>query len=231
MISADNIIFVSGCGHSGSTLLASILDAHPKIYTIKRETNWFNNYKNTDDIIEQEYVFEKNKEETIFYGKDILLEKTCTHVHSIPIINKKFPNSKHILVIRNPLDVCASLFKRYLDIDRAVDRWNISNEFILTHISIDNCHLVRYELLVTAPKKELAEVCTFLNMEYSDDLLNFYTRDIQFDGYDDVPHRINQINAPISNFNGKYKHIFSKQQTDYVLNNTHKIGKIFGYNV
>lgn len=230
MISADNIIFVSGCGHSGTTLMAAILDSHPKIYTIKRETNWFNNYKNTDNIINQEYAFEKNKEETRFYGKEILLEKTCTHVHSIPIINKKFPNSKHILVIRNPLDVCASLYERFLDIDRAIDRRNISNEFILTHISSDNCHLVRYELLVTAPKKELAEVCAFLNMEYSDDLLNFYTRDIQFE-YSEVKQRNTQIKNPISNFNGKYKHIFSKQQTDYVLNNTHKIGKIFGYNV
>ena len=229
MISADNIIFVSGCGHSGSTLLASILDAHPKIYTIKRETNWFNNYKNTDDIIEQEYVFEKNKEETIFYGKDILLEKTCTHVHSIPIINKKFPNSKHILVIRNPLDACASLHERFLDIDQAIDRWNISNEFILTHISSDNCHLVRYELLVTAPKKELAEVCTFLNMEYSDDLLNFYTRDIQFE-CSEVEHRNTQIKTPITNFDGKYKDIFSEQQINHILDKTQKIRKIFGYN-
>ena len=229
MISADNIIFVPGCGHSGSTLLASILDAHPKIYTIKRETNWFNNYKNTDDIIEQEYVFEKNKEETIFYGKEILLEKTCTHVHSIPIINKKFPNSKHILVIRNPLDACTSLYERFLDIDQAIDRWNISNEFILTHISSDNCHLVRYELLVTAPKKELAEVCTFLNMEYSDDLLNFYTRDIQFE-YSEVKQRNTQIKNPISNFDGRYQDVFSKQQINHILDKTQKIRKIFGYN-
>ena len=229
MISADNIIFVSGCGHSGTTLLASILDANPKIYTIKLETNWFNNYKNTDDIIEQEYAFEKNKEETIFYGKEILLEKTCTHVHSIPIINKKFPNSKHILVIRNPLDACTSLYERFLDIDQAIDRWNISNEFILTHISSDNCHLVRYELLVTAPKKELAEVCTFLNMEYSDDLLNFYTRDIQFE-YSEVKQRNTQIKNPISNFDGRYQDVFSKQQINHILDKTQKIRKIFGYN-
>ena len=74
-ISKDQIIFISGCGHSGTTVLLAIVDSHPKIYAIKRETNWFNNYQCVDSIIKQEYDFEKNKPETLFYKKEIFKMK------------------------------------------------------------------------------------------------------------------------------------------------------------
>ena len=65
-ITDDCVIFISGCGHSGTTVLSAIMDSHPKIYTVRRETNWFNNYQCNDLIIRQEYEFEKNKEEPSF---------------------------------------------------------------------------------------------------------------------------------------------------------------------
>ena len=148
-ISDDRILFVSGCGHSGTTLLAVILNNHPKIYTIKRETNWFNNYLTDEPIIRQEYLFEKNKEETKFYGKDIVLEKTPNHVFSVDLIDQCFPNCNHIFITRNPLDTCASLFKRYQNLDQAINRWNYCNQCVLTHSTNKSCWVVRYENLIT----------------------------------------------------------------------------------
>lgn len=40
-ISGRNFIFIAGCGHSGTTLLASRLSGHPDCYLVGRETAIF----------------------------------------------------------------------------------------------------------------------------------------------------------------------------------------------
>ena len=229
-ITNDYVIFISGCGHSGTTLLSTMMDSHPKIYTIRRETNWFNNYQCTDPIVQQEYEFEKHKEETQFYKKEIILEKTPNHIFSIPLIRKHFPNSRHIFIARNPLDTCASLYRRYDNIDMAVDRWNNANYFLLTHVLNDWAHMIRYEELVTDPDKHLTMICQFLGIEYSDKMLDYYQSDIKFSGSDpNTVKRNTQIKQPLTNCNGIYQSIFSQQQIEYVLDKTRKISQILNY--
>jgi hypothetical protein len=229
-IADDRVIFISGCGHSGTTVLSAIMDSHPKIYTVRRETNWFNNYQCNDLIIRQEYEFEKNKEETQFFKKEIILEKTANHIFSVPLIRKYFPNSQHIFIVRNPLDTCASLYCRYNDIDMSVDRWNNANYFVLTHAVNDWAHMLRYEDLVTTPGIQLTKICQFLNIEYSNDMLSYYQTDISFPSSDPVIIKRNkQIKQPLTNHNGGYRSIFSQHQIDYVLEKTRKISQILGY--
>ena len=229
-ITNDRIIFISGCGHSGTTVLLAIMDSHPKIYGIKRETNWFDNYQCVDNIIKQEYEFEKNKPETLFLKKEILAEKTPNHVFSVPLINRYFPNSQHVFIIRNPLDVCASLYKRYNDLDWAVNRWNNANHFVLSHLTMDSTWLIRYEDLVTDSVTELTKLCAFLNLEYDNNLLNFYQRNIVMEANDAIMQKRNtQIKQKLTDHNNNYKDTLSSNQVDYILNRTIKLRQIFGY--
>ena len=229
-ISKDQIIFISGCGHSGTTVLLAIVDSHPKIYAIKRETNWFNNYQCVDSVIKQEYDFEKNKPETLFYKKEILAEKTPNHIFSVPVINRFFPNSQHIFIIRNPLDVCASLYKRYNDLDRAIDRWNNANHFVLSNLITESAWLIKYENLVNDSVTELQKLCSFLNLDYCDSMLNFYQNNIVIEVNDAIMQKRNtQIKQKLSDHNNNYKDTLSDNQVAYVLEQTRKLRQVFGY--
>ena len=232
-ISNDQVLFVSGCGHSGTTLLSIILDSHPKIYTIKRETNWFNNHLCDEPIIQQEYLFEKNKQEVKFYGKDIILEKTANHVFNTDLINQYFPNCNHIFITRNPLDNCASLFQRYNNLDQAINRWNYSNQFVVTHSVEKSCWVVRYENLITNTQQELEMLCSFLKLDYASEMLNFYSKNTKFyinEVDNDIAIKRNQqVSRPIYNTIGAYQQVLSPQQIEYVLQKTQKLRQILGY--
>ena len=232
-ISNDQVLFVSGCGHSGTTLLSIILNSHPRIYTIKRETNWFNNYQADEPIICQEYLFEKNKEETKFYGKDIILEKTPNHVFSVELIDQCFPNCNHIFIVRNPLDTCASLFQRYKNIDQAINRWNYSNQCVLNHSTKKSCWVVRYENLITNTQQELEILCNFLKLDYTNEMLNYHSAGVEFHTHevnDKIKTKRNQqVSQPIYNTIDNYQQILSDQQIKYVLEKTQKIRQVLGY--
>jgi len=229
-ISSDRVLFVSGCGHSGTTLLSIILDSHPKIYTIKRETNWFNNHLCDEPIIQQEYLFEKNKDEVKFYSKDIILEKTANHVFSVELINQYFPNCNHVFITRNPLDACASLFQRYQNLDQAINRWNYSNQCVLTHSTEKYCWLVRYENLITHTQQELEMLCRFLKLDYANEMLNYHSTGARFMAIDEITNKRNQqVSQPIYNTIGSHKQILDNQQINYVLEKTQKIRQILGY--
>jgi len=229
-ISDDQVLFVSGCGHSGTTLLSTILDSHPKIYTIKRETHWFNNHQIDEPIICQEYLFEKNKEETKFYSKDIILEKTANHVFSVELINQYFPNCNHIFITRNPLDTCASLFKRYQNLDQAINRWNYSNQCVLTHSIKKSCWVVRYENLITNTQQELEILCNFLKLDFTNKMMNYHSLGVKFQADDEITIKRNQqVSRPIYNTIGNHRQILDNHQIDYVLQKTQKLRQILGY--
>jgi hypothetical protein len=230
LITTDKIFFISGCGHSGTTVLAAILDAHPKLYTIKRETTWFSNFGNNSELIKKEYEFEKNKEETLFLKKEFLVEKTANHVFQVPLINRYFTNAQHIFVVRNPFDVCASLYQRYNDLDRAINRWIDSNHFVVQHSIHQWAYLVRYEQLVSNQQQQLEKLCKFMNIEYTSELLNFYKRDIQFEAHDAIYQKRNlQIKQPLSDYNNNFSSILDNTQINYIKDRTEKTRTILGY--
>ena len=100
-------IFIVGCGHSGTSILLSVLSNHPRFYT----------------IIPESYIFHKNEyhrskilrmwvQKAYDNNKHILLEKTPSHCLKVRQILQTFVSPKIIAVIRDGRDVCCSLKKK-----------------------------------------------------------------------------------------------------------------------
>ena len=96
------------------------------------------------------------------------------------IINKIFPASKFIHIIRDGRDVASSVLSRPwgpTDIIQAAEWWR-------DHVRLGRCMgsilgdarytEIKYEDLVTKPESELMRICSFLGEEYSCDMLNYY---------------------------------------------------------
>ncbi|MEA3643573.1 MAG: FkbM family methyltransferase [Lamprobacter sp.] len=90
-LDAVEMIFVVGCGHTGTTLMATILGESDAIHTIKRETEWFLHGQDFSTELRQE------REQAIAAGKRCLLEKTPRHVYRYAKITAAFPNAKFVI--------------------------------------------------------------------------------------------------------------------------------------
>lgn len=81
----------------------------------------------------------------------------------------EFPHARFVFLVRNPLDVVASLMRNpeigYADLNKAVWRWkNSVRAFHHLREAGRNLHVVRYEDLVAAPEHQLAEVAGFIGL-------------------------------------------------------------------
>ena len=95
---------------------------------------------------------------------------------------------------------------------------------------MDSTWLIRYEDLVTDSVTELTKLCAFLNLEYDNNLLNFYQRNIVMEANNAIMQKRNtQIKQKLADHNNNYKDTLSSNQVDYILNHTIKLRQIFGY--
>lgn len=116
--------------------------------------------------------FFKNKEKR--WGEKTLLEWT-----NIPTFLKMYPNSKALHIIRDPRDVIAS-FKnvtfepgnRYLDaIFSCMHSMDTCTTF-KRELPKERYYHVAYESLVSNPEHELEKICNFLEIKYSDSMMD-----------------------------------------------------------
>ena len=115
------LALITGCGHTGTTLLARMMGVHSMIYNPPYETNIFLAYNvlQWDDLLELHFSKAKETKEEC----RILLEKTPRHIWHVDYINSVVPTAKVILMTRNGRDVVASLYERTGDIDSAILRY------------------------------------------------------------------------------------------------------------
>lgn len=143
--------------------------------------------KNLEDLEEDMSYLEFCK---AFYfqflnGKDksqvnTIVDKQLKYPFYIPEIQRISPDSKFIFLVRDPRDNVITCQKRklgrHLNTPYQASYWNnyFSN---LTNDRLENVTtflLVKYENLVNSPEQELKRICTFLNIVYNDNMLNFH---------------------------------------------------------
>jgi len=92
----DGFGFVAGCGHSGTTLLASKLGLHPDVLLISRESNLFLPERGLRlaRVIAEEWLAFARQED-----RRVVLEKSPKHVHCLHRIRRLLPG---VRVIVNP---------------------------------------------------------------------------------------------------------------------------------
>jgi hypothetical protein len=109
------------------------------------------------------------------------LEKTPEHLRRINTIEKLVEDAKFIHIVRNGIDVIASLYEmtqKYpeiwgepRDLERYINRWETDILISSYHLHKPNHFLVRYEDLVANTPAVLAKVCQFMDVSYEGSML------------------------------------------------------------
>ena len=232
-----NLISISGCGHSGTTLTATVLGAHKNLLLIPTETSMF-----LDGLYDiNNFIFNNYS-----YKKTGVIEKTPNHVYVLDKIKQEYPNTKFILNIRDPRDVASSLYSRFDDWNRSIDRLKKDFDYIKKFYLLG--HLVKYEDIVYNFENTFIDICKYLNIDFDENMLKYY--EYAPNWYDvKEPRNINdsdkayvngqptnnqirrswQVKQPLFDGTGRWKKELSSSQIEDVVNNVGEVANFFGY--
>lgn len=119
-------------------------------------------------------------------GKSRIGAKFPMHYSQTPLLLEWYPDCRLVHTVREPRAVYASQAAKYLVPEASRPRrwWERARQFV--HINIqtswtarlhrqlcghENYRLVRYEDVIAHPRRELGRLCDFLELTYSDDML------------------------------------------------------------
>jgi hypothetical protein len=227
------LISVSGAGHSGTTLLASMVGSHPDVHLITWETGWF---LGEDDF---EYPISELKQ-FLKDGVSVVVEKTPRHMYHIDKIAKTINGTKFLVTIRNPLDLVSSLLLRYQDWDRALERVLEDFEALEAIEGRDDVLFVHYENLVEKTEETLGEVCQHVKLGFSPDILQWHTKTPNWfgvepaasDGVGELAHmrrRAWQVQQPLFNGTRRWEQELDSSQVVMAKKVFHGLLKRWGY--
>lgn len=206
-------LFICGCGHSGTTLLANMLAAHPEVFIPLRETRTFLNPTTAAEMYDRlqgEFAASKMK---------YLAEKTPRHVHFLDCIRRVAPGAKFLLMVRDGRDVAASSVKRNGSAMRGAQRWVEANEIVLRERGALDVMVLRYEDLIVNTRGKLNEVCTFSGIPFDERMLDYHKNgNLWFgekairkgtgaNGIEHTALRNWQVNQPIFDGRGKWREV------------------------
>jgi hypothetical protein len=98
-------------------------------------------------------------------------DKSPQNIYGLPLMAHDFPESQFIHIVRNPLNVSASLLEgRVLAVPSAVAAANYWNEAVaifntLKPVIKDRCFELRYEDFTSRPLEEMAKLADFLGIK------------------------------------------------------------------
>jgi hypothetical protein len=134
-----------------------------------------------------------------------------------------FPDAKFVLLTRDPRDMALS-WKRSPNhpdgVKRAANQWKADqgqNLTLYAHLKeSDRIILTQYEDLVSNPERELKHLCSFLNLAYTDEMLDYHNNQLTIDNAQRLQNWRN-LQEPIlkSNFD-KYKQALSPLEIQYI---------------
>lgn len=232
MQNLDNISinFILSTARTGSTLLSSMLNMHPKIISPVEEQfayhlfekyqhvklwneETINNYCNdfylyNNGLLELQFGSRESLETSLIKNKSNLnvtnaikltylnfypnknksnvttiVDKQLQFHYHITDLNTFYPNSKFIILTRDPRDNVYLKQKFFLKNNRKKDiyilakSWDFIFSLILRkvkHLNKERILTVKYEDLVFNPETEIKRVCTFLNLEFDNSTLQFH---------------------------------------------------------
>jgi hypothetical protein len=167
----DAMAFVCGCGHTGTTLAATILSAHPQIYAPYRETfafrgGWWVRVK----------ALRAMRRGALAAGKRYIVEKTPRHIHRLRAIRRHVKGARFVIMVRDGRDVTASIARRHEgNFEAGLARWVADTGVALAERGKADVFILRYEDLVGDPPAAVRGLCDFLGVPYLDRLLEYHT--------------------------------------------------------
>ena len=100
-------------------------------------------------------------------------DKTPQNIYGLILLAADFPEAKFIHIIRNPLNVCASLKKgkvmKVKRIEGAINYWldSIKIASIMQDYIGDKFYQLEYRDLCLSPETEISQLCNFLSLKRS----------------------------------------------------------------
>jgi hypothetical protein len=177
----DPPVIIAGCGRSGTTLLASILSAHPAIFVIPRETRVFSP-TGYDEAPNPDAPFDINKINCYFLLNHIpksctrWCEKTPRNILYIERILEHFDGNVRIIhMVRDGRDVVLS--RHALNTSGYwVDptRWVQDVTAGLAFDDRPQVLLVKYESLVSDYEATIRRICDHVGEACVDEILNWH---------------------------------------------------------
>ncbi|MHA7943485.1 sulfotransferase family protein [Formosa sp. 3Alg 14/1] len=171
----ENVSFIFGCPRGGTTWLWSLLETHEDIlpFTNGIEKDSEGYYATSESGI---YIKEPKKAKKIITsfckhneGK-IVIEKTPLHTLKCSLIKKDFPNSKDLVILRNPVAIVNSMYSSQMvafenyDIDKSIAEVKKYYAVLSDIINRNASHIVIYENLLKDTKEEFLKVLQYLNV-------------------------------------------------------------------
>lgn len=172
-------VIIGGCGRSGTTLLLSILDAHPKIFGIPEETDIFayeRKFSNT--LLNRFNARRKILREIVV--RDIAgtphrwCEKSPRNVRHFDQIRRELDHPLFINIVRDGRDVVTSYHPNSSGYHISIDRWVHDVGQGLLYENDTDVITIRYEDLILAFEPTLRRLMTFLSEEMDPAILNFF---------------------------------------------------------
>jgi hypothetical protein len=115
-----------------------------------------------------------------------VIDKNPSYSLHINKLNNVFPQAKYIVIVRDFRDNIVSRKKyseNFASIYSLAAAWNYFYYKIFKSIHKNNLsyHLVRYEDLVNFPKESLQEICNYLGVTFTDEMLRFqdFSKDLK----------------------------------------------------
>jgi hypothetical protein len=173
---SQNPILIGGCGRSGTTLLLSLLSAHPGIYAVPYETKSFTpDYPleggvSTDEDLYIDFLYSHFLEDRVDLREyDRWCEKTPMNVHFFDRLVNYFGSGMRFLnIVRDGRDVVTSRHpKDPTSYWVAPSRWVRDVQAGREIEDHAQCLTVRYEDLIEDHLRCLREICRFIGEDYS----------------------------------------------------------------
>jgi hypothetical protein len=187
-----NPIFLLGTQRSGTTLLTRILSSHPRLY-IQNELpmdDLFDGPLDKDILLRRivAKVFEIHKvslpieigDEPIWGWKEPLL------TYELDALERCFPDSKYILIIRDGRGVVNSYMDNRWGLGTTAYtgalRWQkeVALQMAFAEKMQEKCLTIRYEDLVQNLPEALVQLCGFIGVEFSPQMLEFHNKKLDF---------------------------------------------------
>lgn len=204
-----NLIFAISQPRAGSTLLQRILGSHPDILTVaepwlmlppliglderKRMANplrpaWQGTRLFIDELPGGRMDYYEGVRRMYGYlygrmletgGRRFFLDKTPRYYTIIPELAQVFPEARFIILLRNPLAVCASMIERF---ERGEAKPHHSRAdlldapgLLLDGIALlgERASVLRYEELVSAPEETVERVCGWLGIDFRPEIIAY----------------------------------------------------------
>lgn len=173
-------IFIGGCARSGTTLLLSILSAHKDLFCIPNELALFHNHSKDDagNIIPHR-IYKLYR--SLFLNRipktaNRWLEKSPINIQYINEIDKYYQgNFRFIQILRDGRDIILSKHPTarntyWVSPERWIKDVSAGMEF-LNHPKV---YSVKYEDLIQNFETTITGICSFLDIELSDEILNWH---------------------------------------------------------